>query len=117
MLNHQLPGHEPELDATFRALADPTRRALLRTLEAGPVSLSMLAAPLPMSLPAVHQHMRILEAAGLVQCEKRGRVRLCRLEPQRLEAAEQWLNDRRSTWAARLDALGRHLANDSEPMP
>lgn len=95
--------------AVFRALGDPTRRGIVEHLAQGPATLSALAGPLGISLPAVHQHMAVLEEAGLAACEKRGRVRLCRLDPKGLGAAEQWIADRRRLWEARLDALGNYL--------
>jgi DNA-binding transcriptional ArsR family regulator len=97
------------LDLTFHALADPTRRAMLARLTAGPVSVSGLAEPLAMSLPAVMQHLSVLENSGLVRSEKIGRVRTCRLESQALSLAEQWINDRRITWEQHLDRLGDYL--------
>jgi len=100
-----------DLDRTFQALADPTRRALLRRLAQGPVGVSDLARPLPMSLPAVMQHLATLENAGLVVSQKVGRVRTCRLEPVALAAAEQWLSAQRSEWEGRLDQLGAYLNN------
>lgn len=93
----------------FQALADPVRRAILERLTRSPASVSDLAKPLPMSLPAVMQHLSVLEQAGLVRSEKVGRVRTCRIEPEALSLAEQWINDRRTLWSRRLDALGRFL--------
>lgn len=104
MLNNSDP-----LDLAFHALADGTRRAILSRLVRGPVSVSALAGPLDMSLPAVMQHVAVLEKAGLVRSEKAGRVRTCRLEPQALSLAEQWINARRSEWEHRLDRLGDYL--------
>jgi DNA-binding transcriptional ArsR family regulator len=97
------------LDDAFRALADPTRRAIVERLASGHASVSDLAAPLPMSLPAVHQHLQRLARAGLITWEKHGRVRWCRLEAKRLRAVEEWLLGRRVAWERRLDALGVHL--------
>src|SRR5579862_9254337 len=97
------------LDATFAALADPGRRLMLSQLARGPASVSKLAQPLSMSLPAVMQHLAVLEQAGLVRSHKLGRTRLCRLEPQALSVAEQWINQRRTQWEQRLDRLGKYL--------
>jgi len=97
------------LDQAFQALADPTRRAIVSRLALGPASVSELARPLAMSLPAVIQHLAVLEGAGLVRSEKAGRVRTCRIEPQALSQAEQWLSSRRSEWEQRLDRLGDYL--------
>jgi DNA-binding transcriptional ArsR family regulator len=104
------------LDLMFQALADPTRRAMVERLGRGPASVSELAAPFEMSLPAVVQHLAVLEASGLVRSEKVGRVRTCRMEPQGLSLAEQWINQRRADWEQRLDRLGDYLrTNPEEP--
>ncbi len=97
------------LDDVFHALADPTRRKLVERLTRGPASVSELAEPLPMSLPAVMQHLKVLDDAGLTVSEKRGRVRWRRLNAEALASAEAWISERRSLWTARLDALDRHL--------
>ncbi len=102
------------LDGAFRALSDPTRRAILERLSRGPASVSEIAEPLPMSLPAVHQHLQVLEECGLMEWEKKGRVRWCRLDRKGLAAAEDWVLNRRALWERRLDALGAHLAKDEE---
>lgn len=96
----------------FQALADPGRRLMLERLCRGPASVSELAKPLAMSLSAVVQHLQVLEASGLVQSEKIGRVRTCRVEPGALQAAEQWINERRTT--CRLDRLGTYLEEQSK---
>jgi len=93
----------------FQALADPTRRAMVERLGLGPASVSDLARPLAMSMPAVLQHLQMLEASGLVRSEKTGRVRTCRIEPAALSLAEQWINARRIGWQHRLDRLGDYL--------
>ncbi|HEV7386657.1 MAG TPA: metalloregulator ArsR/SmtB family transcription factor [Phenylobacterium sp.] len=97
------------LDATFQALADPTRRGMVERLSQGSASVSELAAPFAMSLPAIVQHLAVLEASGLVASEKVGRVRTCRLDPVALSLAEQWIGQRRVEWGQRLDRLGEHL--------
>ena len=94
----------------FQALADRSRRAIVERLSHGPASVSELARPLPMSLPAVVQHLQVLEGSGLVRSEKVGRVRTCRLEPAALETAERWIAGRRASWEHRLDRLGDYLA-------
>ena len=104
MLNDSL-----ELDRTFAALADPIRRGMLVRLSEGPASVSELAAPLPISLPAVLQHLKALEASGLVASEKRGRVRTVRVRPETLGAAESWLTRRRREWEAHLDRFEDYL--------
>lgn len=98
------------IDRVFHALGDRTRRAIVRKLSQGPISVSRLAEPLDMSLAAVVQHLQILEESGLVHTEKAGRVRTCRIEPGGLSAAEQWIGDCRSMWERRLDRLGDLLA-------
>lgn len=80
----------------------------------GPASVSELAAPLDMSLPAVVQHLQVLEASGLVRSEKSGRVRTCRIEPAALRVAEQWISERRTLWEHRLDRLGALLAEEND---
>lgn len=97
------------LDLAFQALADPSRRAMVDRLTQGPASVSELAKPLAMSLPAVMQHLQVLEASGLVVSEKIGRVRTCRIEPKALSEAEQWIAERRALWERRLDRLGQFL--------
>jgi len=100
------------LDDAFRALADPTRRTIVERLCRGRASVSDLAAPLPMSLAAVHQHLQVLAASGLITWEKHGRVRWCRLEARRLRAVEEWILARRVSWEKRLDALATQLEQD-----
>jgi DNA-binding transcriptional ArsR family regulator len=102
------------LNLLFQALADPARRAIVERLSRGPASVSELAKPLPMSLPAVVQHLQVLEASGLVRSEKIGRVRTCHIEPAALRAAEQWISERRTSWELRLDRLGEYLAEHPE---
>jgi DNA-binding transcriptional ArsR family regulator len=97
------------LDRTFQALADSTRRAILAELTRGPSSVGKLARPLAMSLPAVMQHLAVLERSGLVRSVKVGRVRTCRIEPKTLSLAEQWINQRRAEWEQHFDQLGEYL--------
>jgi DNA-binding transcriptional ArsR family regulator len=103
----------PVLDRVFRAIADPTRRAMVDRLAAGEASVTELAAPFDMSLPAVHQHLRLLEEAGVVVTAKTGRVRTCRLDPKVLRRAEAWFARRRTMWERRLDALETYLAREA----
>jgi DNA-binding transcriptional ArsR family regulator len=102
------------VDRVFQALADPTRRALVDRLSEGPASVSDLARPLAMSLPAVVQHLHVLEGSGLVRSEKVGRVRTCSIEPLVMTNAEQWIAERRRSWEQRLDRLGAYLATKSD---
>ena len=97
------------LDRTFQALADPARREMLARLATGPATVSELAKPLKMSLPAVMQHLKALEDSGLIRSEKKGRVRTCRLNPGVLAAAEQWIVDRRSDWEKRHDRFEEYV--------
>jgi DNA-binding transcriptional ArsR family regulator len=103
-----------DLDLMYAALADGSRRSMVERLSRGPATVKQLAAPLPMSLPAVLGHLRVLETSGLVKSEKAGRVRTCRLEPAAMQAAEQWIADRRAGWAARLDRLDDFLTATEE---
>jgi DNA-binding transcriptional ArsR family regulator len=116
MLNHQ-----SSLDLVFQALSDPTRRGMVERLSRGPASVSDLAAPLPMSLPAVVQHLAVLQSSGLVKTQKIGRVRTCALDGAAMSLAEQWIHARRIGWEQRLDRLGVYLAetedNDSGRTP
>lgn len=98
-----------DLDLTLRALADPSRRAIVERLSCGPASVGALAEPLAMSLPGVMQHLQVLEASGLVRTEKVGRVRTCQLELGALETVAQWITERRTTWEWRLGRLGDFL--------
>ena len=103
-----------ELDQVFAALADPSRRAMVERLSKGPASVSELAAPLTMSLPAVVQHLHVLEHSGLVVTEKLGRVRTCRLQLKTLCTAERWIKERQQVWEQRLDRLGDYLDEQAE---
>jgi DNA-binding transcriptional ArsR family regulator len=94
------------LDKAFRALADPSRRSIVVRLSRGPASVSELAEPLAMSLPAAVQHIDVLQKSGLIRSEKVGRVRTCRLEPAPMRSVEQWIAQHRTVWENRLDRLG-----------
>ena len=98
------------LDTTFGALADPTRRAILSTLMLGQASISELAKPHRMSLPAVLKHVRVLERAGLVSQSKNGRTRFCQLAAEPLKQAEDWISRYRVFWEGTFDSLERFLA-------
>jgi DNA-binding transcriptional ArsR family regulator len=105
---------QPQLDLVFQALADPTRRAIVERLGHGPASVTQLAQPFAMSLPAVLQHVAVLEASGLVRSEKVGRVRTCQIDSRALSTAGRWIQERRTTWERRLDRLGAVLAEQSD---
>jgi DNA-binding transcriptional ArsR family regulator len=106
----QVLNSQPQLDLVFGALSDPTRRAIVERLGRGPASVSQLAQPFAMSLPAVLQHVAVLEASGLVTSEKVGRVRTCQIDSLALSVADRWIKERRTTWERRLDRLGEVLA-------
>ena len=97
------------LTQVFRALTDPTRRAVLERLTRGPAAVSELAQPFKMALPSFVQHLGVLEDCGLVRSEKKGRVRTYALAPQPLKIAENWLSTQRAVWERRLDALDDFL--------
>jgi len=101
-----------DVDRLFHALGDPTRRAILDRLTAGPMSVSRLAEPLGVTLTAVAQHLQVLEEVRLVHTEKLGRVRTCRIEPAGFRALEQWIRDHRTAWERKFDRLGDLLADD-----
>jgi DNA-binding transcriptional ArsR family regulator len=100
------------LDRTFAALADPSRRAIVAALAAGPRTVGQLAAPLPMSLVAVSKHITVLERAGLVSRAKSGRTQVCRLHAAALRDAAGWLDTYRTFWTAQLDALAAYLSTE-----
>src|SRR5688572_13885764 len=103
MLNHS------DIDASLRALAEPTRRAIVERLGSGPASVSDLAKPFDMSLAAIVQHLQVLEESGLIKSEKIGRVRTCRLEPGGFDRLAGWVAERRMAIERRLDRLGEIL--------
>lgn len=98
-----------QLDLMYQALADAGRRAMVERLSRGPATVSELAEPLDITLSAVVQHLKVLETSGLVRSEKIGRVRTCRIQPEALSRAEQWINQRRMVWEQRFDRLGEFL--------
>jgi len=97
------------LSATFSALADPTRRAILARLALGETSVSELAEPFDMSLPAVSKHLKVLERAGLIARGREAQWRPCRIEPRALMGVDRWLEEYRQLWEARLDRLDDYL--------
>jgi DNA-binding transcriptional ArsR family regulator len=103
-----------DINRVFHALGDPTRRAILDRLTAGPVSVSKLAEPLGITVTAVAQHLQVLEESGLAQTEKTGRVRTCRIEPSGFDAIERWIADHRTQWEKRLDRLGQFLIEEED---
>lgn len=106
--------YSEQLDRTFSALADPTRRAILGKLRHGPASVGELSEPFDIALPTLLKHVRVLEESGLVSSEKIGRVRTCRLEASALRAGEEWLREHVTGWEMRLDRLERHIKRKRE---
>lgn len=104
-----VPKFYDELDAVLRALADPTRRAVVERLARSPAVVSELAAPFSMALPSLMQHLRVLEDAGLVTSEKHGRVRTVSLRPGALDVLHVWLGEQRTPAERQADRLGIHL--------
>ena len=104
-----MPNYHGELDRVFRALTDPTRRAVLERLSIGPSPVTELARPFKMALPSFTQHLDVLEESGLVQSSKLGRTRTYRLAPQALRKAERWMEQQRGVWERRLGQLDRYL--------
>ncbi|MBS1723411.1 MAG: helix-turn-helix transcriptional regulator [Armatimonadetes bacterium] len=98
-----------ELDQLFSALGEPVRRSVVRSLATGEKSLSALAEPFSMTMPAVMKHVAVLERSGLVRSEKRGRTRYCSLEPARLKEAQDWIAETVAFWTPKLESLARHL--------
>ena len=110
-----MPNQSTNLDCAFRALADPTRRAVLQRLAKGSTSVSDLAQPFEMALPSFMQHLQVLETGGLITTRKVGRTRTCAMQPQALVHVQSWLEEQRSVWTARLDSLDAYLLNLQTP--
>jgi DNA-binding transcriptional ArsR family regulator len=118
MVNRMVQDPGRQLDHVFSALRDPTRRAILVQLRGASATMTELSAPFRMSLTAVSKHVRVLERAGLVRRQVRGREHHCRLNPGPLRQASRWMEDYRAFWEGRLDALQGFLANKpSRPRP
>jgi DNA-binding transcriptional ArsR family regulator len=101
---------QEQLNRVFSAVADPTRRAILRALARNPATITQIAKPFPVSLNAISKHVMVLEGAGLIHREIQGREHLCRLEPRPLRGATAWLDHYRQFWDVRLDALESYVA-------
>lgn len=106
-----MENYQRALDSVFRALADPTRRAVVHRLTRGPAPVKELAKPFEMGLPAFMKHLRILEEDGLIASEKTGRIRTCYVRTERLAAAEAWLSEQRALWHGRTDRLADYAEN------
>ena len=106
---------DPQLDRTFAALGDTTRRAILSRLALGETTVGELARPFRISRPAISKHLRVLEEAGLVRRTRDGRINRCTLEPEPMRAAAEWVEQYRAFWEGQLDALARFMeANNAE---
>src|SRR5882757_3279680 len=105
------------LDRTFSALADSTRRAIVRRLASGELTVTELARPFAISLPAISRHLRVLEAASLVRQERDGQFRRCRLDGEGLQTAGEWLDFYRHFWGESLDRLDEHLKASATSTP
>lgn len=106
-----MPNQTASLDGLLKALADPTRRAVVERLAEGPAAMSELARPFDMALPSFLQHLKVLEASGLVQSEKSGRVRTYRLRTEAFAPVESWLSRQRRLWETRLDQFDAYIVN------
>ena len=111
------PLNENDLDATFSALADPTRRAILARLAAGDATVNELAEPFDLSLPAISKHLKVLERSGLISRGRRAQFRPCHLEPEALDVAVDWIDRNRRVWTERFDRLEQHLRDLQVPRP
>jgi DNA-binding transcriptional ArsR family regulator len=100
-----------ELSATFAALADPTRRAILTRLAAGEATVGQLAEPFALTQQAVSKHLKVLEHAGLISRSRVAQARPCRLEPERFDPVAEWIETHRRVWHERYDRLDAHLAS------
>ena len=117
IFNHMVEPETPQLDIVFRALGDPTRRRMLRELASGERTVGQLAEPFAISLAAASKHIKVLENAGLIRREVRGRTHLCRLDPGPLASAQQWLSFYERFWTDRLDMLERLLRDEDARKP
>ncbi|HEX3820675.1 MAG TPA: metalloregulator ArsR/SmtB family transcription factor [Candidatus Sulfotelmatobacter sp.] len=108
---------QDQLSSTFAALADPTRRAILARLTLGETSVTELAGPFKMSMPAVSKHLKVLERAGLISRGREAQWRPCRLDAGPLKDASSWIEEYRRFWSAHIDALERHLDRMDQSTP
>lgn len=109
--------YSAQLDGVFDALADPTRREVIRRLGVTPTSVGDLAREFPMTLPSFMKHVRTLEKNGLIRTRKRGRVRTCVLNRERLTLVDDWLDEQRQIWEARTDRLEQFVTDSKEDRP
>ena len=104
-----MPPAQERLDATFAALADPTRRAIVARLAQGDATVNELAAPFEMTLPAISKHLKMLERSGLISRTRQAQFRPCHLERAVLDGAVEWIEEHRRVWTERFDKLDAHL--------
>ncbi len=109
-----MTNYKDPLSPAFHALADPTRRAVVARLAQGTATVSELASPFTMALPTFLQHLKVLEVGGLIETEKQGRQRICRLCPARVDEAQDWLAQRRAEWEAQADRLQQFLESGAD---
>ena len=109
IFNHMVKCSSRNLDRTFAALADPTRRRIMEQLSRGDMCVTDLARPYSMSLPAVSKHLRVLEGAGLIRRRRQGRVHSLKLEAAPMQEAQQWIEEYRKFWEGSLDRLDEYL--------
>ena len=109
ILNHMVKHSSSQLDRTFAAMADPIRRTILARLQRGVATVTELASPHAVSLPAISKHLRVLERAGLIDRTKEGRIHLVRLVARPIQDAHEWLESYRQFWEGQLDALGNYI--------
>jgi DNA-binding transcriptional ArsR family regulator len=109
--------HDPDLSLLFHALADPTRRSILRRLAHGPAPVTDLAQPTGLRLPTVMRHLSVLEEAGLIATSKEGRVRTCAIDPEALSPVRTWLDEQRALWEGRLDRLDDYVTKLMKERP
>lgn len=108
---------QDRLDATFAALADPTRRAIVARLASGDATVNELAAPFDMTLPGISKHLKVLERCGLITRSRHAQFRPCHLEREALEAAAGWIEENRRIWSERFDKLDAHLRDIQQGSP
>jgi DNA-binding transcriptional ArsR family regulator len=108
---------QDQLDATFTALADPTRRAMVARLARGDATVNELAAPFDLTLPAISKHLKMLERCGLISRTRRAQFRPCHLERGAFDAAVDWMEEHRRIWTERFDKLDEHLRDLQQPPP
>ena len=115
LIVRHMVNQQAALDSLFHALADPTRRAVVSRLLKGAAPVKRLSEPFEMGLPAFLKHLSVLELSGLIRTEKHGRIRTCRIDAERLAAAEGWLSQQRAIWQGRADRLADFVESQTAP--